>query len=279
MANASAAPLIPVMTGRSLASRTLPEFEISLVEHFGGVALPCHRHQEAVIALLLRGRYDESVAGRTVTPTRATVLVKPPETPHANEIGGEGTDTILIQLSPHNPLSAPLRADLNDTFVLTDSRVPRLGEMLLAELQRNDDVAAVSLESLVVELLAVLRRQDRRRGTGYSPRQAWLARAREYLHDQPAETFSLQQLATMLGVHRSHLARAFRMAFGCTIGEYLRFVRVQRLALQLESTDTPLARLAPELGFYDQSHLTRCFRQVYGVTPSDYRACRRNSRN
>src|SRR5262245_57336166 len=58
-----AAPVIPVLTGSSIAARRAGPFEVSLVEHRGDVALARHRHAEAVIGLLLRVTYDEWMDG------------------------------------------------------------------------------------------------------------------------------------------------------------------------------------------------------------------------
>ncbi|TML09662.1 MAG: helix-turn-helix transcriptional regulator [Actinobacteria bacterium] len=40
-------------------------------------------------------------------------------------------------------------------------------------------------------------------------------------------------------------------------------------------TYLPLAVLAVEAGFCDQSHFTRAFRRLYGVTPARFRAMHR----
>ena len=59
-----------------------------------------------------------------------------------------------------------------------------------------------------------------------------------------------------------------------TAGVYLREIRVQRAADALVRSSAPLAQIALDAGFADQSHFTRVFRTAYGVTPHRWRALR-----
>jgi AraC family transcriptional regulator len=57
-----------------------------------------------------------------------------------------------------------------------------------------------------------------------------------------------------------------------SVGEYLRRLRLDWAASQLAATETPLALLAAEAGFADQSHFTRAFKRHAGLTPARYRS-------
>lgn len=70
------------------------------------------------------------------------------------------------------------------------------------------------------------------------------------------------------------LARQFRWHYGCTVGTYVRRLRVQYAARQLAATRTPLSDVAIAAGFCDQSHLCRVFRQVTGTSPGEFRRTR-----
>jgi AraC family transcriptional regulator len=71
-------------------------------------------------------------------------------------------------------------------------------------------------------------------------------------------------------MHPVSLARAFRRAHGCSITWYRRRSRVRRAA-DLLTTAMPLADVAMESGFTDQSHFCRVFKVETGLTPSVYR--------
>jgi AraC-like DNA-binding protein len=92
------------------------------------------------------------------------------------------------------------------------------------------------------------------------------------------ERLSLASLAAASGVHPTHLARAFRKHYGCTVGELQRELRVEYAMQRMSAGDTPGA-VAADAGFADQSHLTRTFRALAGNTPAAFRrAARRVTR-
>jgi AraC-like DNA-binding protein len=75
-----------------------------------------------------------------------------------------------------------------------------------------------------------------------------------------------QDLARQMGVHKSHLVRAFTSATGLAPQTYIRQVRVAR-ARELICAGSPLSEVAQMLEFCDQAHLTREFKKVFGVPP------------
>ena len=64
-------------------------------------------------------------------------------------------------------------------------------------------------------------------------------------------------------------ARHFRRAYATSPDRY-RTMRRLALARRAIQDGVPLAAVAAESGFADQSHMTRQFKRVYGVTPAVY---------
>lgn len=100
---------------------------------------------------------------------------------------------------------------------------------------------------------------------------AGLARARDYIRAYFQSDMTVSDLATVAGMSRAHLSRAFGETYGTPPHVYLNGVRIAR-ARTLIGLGMPLATVAVECGFADQSHLTRRFKGSVGVTPSDWRA-------
>ncbi|MGH9888348.1 MAG: helix-turn-helix transcriptional regulator [bacterium] len=126
------------------------------------------------------------------------------------------------------------------------------------------------VESLVAELLALTQRKHRQARS--SDARPIIRRVAEMIEGHLAAPPSLHVLANAVGLHATHLARTFRRAMGCTIGQYARqrrIVHVQR-ALRLH-TAWSISRVAAATGFADHAHLTRTFRREVGITPSAYR--------
>jgi AraC family transcriptional regulator len=85
------------------------------------------------------------------------------------------------------------------------------------------------------------------------------------------ERVTLAELAAVAGVHRTHLVRAFRARYGVSVGAYVRRERIRWAARALRGTETPIAEIALQAGFADQSHFTRTFVKHMGVSPGRYR--------
>ncbi|PYT12320.1 MAG: AraC family transcriptional regulator [Acidobacteria bacterium] len=145
-----------------------------------------------------------------------------------------------------------------------------LAQRLYHEFQQGDDLAAVSLEGILLEMLAEAGRHVGGSGpVGTLPR--WLRVAREYLEANFLRSLSLAEVAGAAGVHRVHLSREFRRYFSSTVGEFLRRKRIEHACHLATTTHAPLAEIAVTCGFSDQSHFSATFRRQVGLTPAQRR--------
>lgn len=94
--------------------------------------------------------------------------------------------------------------------------------------------------------------------------------ARDYLSDNYETDIGLEELASIAGLSRAHLIRAFRKEFHITPHAYLTDVRIRRARRLLRSGEMP-AEVAALCGFADQAHFTRHFKARTGVTPGQFR--------
>ena len=78
----------------------------------------------------------------------------------------------------------------------------------------------------------------------------------------------VRDVAERLHLSERQLRTVFTLAVGVSPKRFARIQRV-RYALALRGR-LPLARLAVEAGYYDQSHLTSEFRATMGVTPHSF---------
>ena len=86
------------------------------------------------------------------------------------------------------------------------------------------------------------------------------------------DELSLTVLADIACLSPYHFSRSFKEAAGVGPQRYVIQRRLERAKTLLRRTHEPLARIAQEAGFADQSHLTSIFRRELGVTPGRFRA-------
>lgn len=102
-------------------------------------------------------------------------------------------------------------------------------------------------------------------------RQA-VRRVREYLDAYYIQNVLLEELAQIAQLSRFHLYHVFRTEVGLPPHAYLTHVRVMQ-AKKLLLSGVPIAEVAFQTGFFDQSHLTKRFKRIVGVPPGQYRLC------
>jgi AraC family transcriptional regulator len=91
------------------------------------------------------------------------------------------------------------------------------------------------------------------------------------LHDRWNENISLQDLTAITALHPVTVSRHFSACFHCSIGEYMRRLRIEKALLLVRQTHLSLTDIAYQCGFFDQSHFIRAFKSQTGFLPKDFR--------
>lgn len=87
-----------------------------------------------------------------------------------------------------------------------------------------------------------------------------------------ADPLKAADLADAAGMSAAQLERLMRRAVGMSPKQLIIRTRIDEAVRRLDDTDLPIASIAGECGFYDQSSFTRQFQRVVGITPGAYRA-------
>jgi AraC-like DNA-binding protein len=199
------------------------------------------------VALILSFGPTMRVDGRTVSSFLVGMWDRPALTEHDGDAHG-----IQIDLPP-----AVAYALVGGRMDDLTNRVIELDELDVLDvdclLETNGAAAAEQLATAVG------------RGPAVSPEVDW---AYTQLKRRPATRIAA--LAAEIGWSRSHLVDRFRREVGLSPK---RFARVARFRSAFDRLGTaPLATVAAECGYADQSHLTHEFREMAGETPSRYQA-------
>jgi AraC family transcriptional regulator len=263
---------VPVATGSSSAvTLEAGAFRVTHARFPARGEIPAHHHDRACIAVMLAGSFDLRFPGGPVCDCLpGTLTVEPVGDTHCNCMGTAGAEVLVIQPDPAaRDLLQPVADFLDGIRQLRHPSLTLLARRMAAEVVRPDAVTPMALEGLALELLVqAARARTEADGAG---RPAWLHRAEAMLRARFTEPLTVAEVAQEAGVHPAHLARTFRVHLHCSIGGFLRRLRVDEAAALLRRSDQPIAQVAARVGFADQSHLTRRFREQMGTTPERWR--------
>lgn len=264
-------------------------------------AVPRHEHELAYVSIVLRGDYVEGDHGNLEEMPPFTAVFNPAGATHRTLIGPAGVALFTIELRCHNLQEWDLHLPQNTWMDRGAGTLLWPGLRLYSDLKRQVAVTGklgdqnldgrdlgdpdsggrnldgridecrladdLELEAHAMEMLGAI--------AGWqTPEKAaprWLGRVKERLHEDFRGSLRIRELATDAGVHPVHLARVFRKYEKQTPGDYLQRLRVRAACQLLRQREWPLAAVAAECGFADQSHLTRVFGKLAGSTPAQFR--------
>jgi AraC family transcriptional regulator len=255
--------------GRLIRRRAVGGLSLSETRYAPGTRLPRHSHEHGYFCLVRRGTFCEEYGGRQRSCGPLTLAFHPPGEMHAEEIGRSEVWSFNIEVAPSWPVLAGSAVRLDWPFDTRAEPLVGLAVQLFHEFHRPDASSALVIEGLTLQLLGLSLRAAGLELAGAPP--AWLQRVRDLLNECCPGPPDLSDLAADAGVHPGYLTAAFRRHFGCSVGDYARRRRVLLACQHLANTARPLAEIACETGFADQSHFTRMFKRVVGVTPAAYR--------
>lgn len=217
-------------------------------------AMRYHRHPTPFATIVLRGGYVEV---RDCVPgvcRRGMLVIHDAAEEHADRFG---TDTHCLNVELATGPKYSRQAIALDSPALRDA---------VHGVVRSFYEASPALASAVTRLQRML--AEPRPAAG-SDRPNWLD---VVLESFPwAEPIPLREAAAMVGLHETHFSRAFRHYVGVTAIEYRAQARLTLASKLMLNTAAPLACVAINAGFSDQSHLTRAFSERLGLSPAGYR--------
>src|SRR5688572_21387685 len=94
-----------------------------------------------------------------------------------------------------------------------------------------------------------------------------IGKALWYIESHFAQEVTLEEVASIAGVSRYYLTRAFAATTGYSIMRYVRARRLSQAARALSDGAPDILTVALEAGYGSHEAFTRAFRDQFGVTP------------
>jgi AraC family transcriptional regulator len=232
--------------------------------------IPNHAHNSSFFDFVVEGACTEVVREKARARGPSTLAFHPAGEVHSSRWHGPECRCFHIEIPPelfdrfrqHAPI-------LEDPALFLGGTPTWLASRLYAEFQRMDEVSPLAIEGLTLELLAESARNASPVLERKPPR--WLISVCDLLHEKFFEPPNLGTIAERVGIHPAHLTRVFRQIHGCTMGDYVRRLRIDFACHHLTTSETPLVEIALASGFSDQSHFSRVFKRQMGMSPGEFR--------
>lgn len=133
------------------------------------------------------------------------------------------------------------------------------------ELRIKDSFSNSSIKILLLSMI------DQTKGSTNRKTPDWIDNLYQLLNDNWAETLSLEDLASAVSVHPVTISKHFTRYFSCTLGEYMRKVKINKSISLIKNSNLSLTEIALQCGFADQSHFIRNFKKLTGFLPKNFR--------
>jgi AraC-like DNA-binding protein len=228
-----------------------------------------HYHKNAYFTFLLQGKLIEGNKKEIYNCSAGELLFHNWQEPHYNIKPAGFTRGFHIEVEQKwmDDYSLDLN-NLQGCIRISDLDIKFLLYKIFRETKINDNISSLSLQGLLLQTLTGLKSI---RYTSERGKPLWVNKVNEILHDRSSEKLSLIDLSGNLGIHPVHLSRDFSKYFQCSMGEYIRKLKVEKSLVMLSDKKYSLMDISFECGFADQSHFIRCFKEITGTNPLAYR--------
>lgn len=268
---------LPEVKGFETTSRRveLAGFVLSETIHQPAQRLPQHSHECASIIYTLKGSFSETIRERVHECGTYSLFLRPAGEIHTNQYGKVGAKCLIIGVKPERQeTSGSFLRLFHQAQYIQGGLLRSLAMRIYKEFHIMDSASEMAIEGLTLELLAHATRQIIPAPERRLP--PWLKQATGLLEARFTDRLKFSDIANSVGVHPVYLASTFHRHFQCTMGDYIRRLRVE-FACRMLTTNTPLVEIALAAGFSAQSHFSTTFKRQTGLTPSEFRMATRSN--
>lgn len=229
-----------------------------------------HSHENAHFCFVLQGSYTEFHHKQEFYCQPSTLTFRPSEEVHEDKFHNQDVRVFTIEITPR--WMERLRQDsihLGRSATFRNDPVTRLSERVVKEFHQMETAAGLILEGLTLEIIAETVRYSAHTYERTVP--YWLKQAKELIHECFSENLTLEQIALEVGIHPIHLSKVFKQKYHCTVGEYIRKLRIEYACREITKGEQSFVNIALNAGFANQGHFSGTFKRLTGVTPGEYR--------
>ena len=239
-------------------------------EFIGNQNVDWHFHENVHFSYSLEGSCYQITKKEKHSVSEGVLIYHNSEDPHYNKSHSNYSRNFYLELEENWYDKLLVKRNLPEKII--DIKNPNIKiaiDKIYLESKINDSCSSIEIESNLINALDSLR--DYGQIHIKYDRVNWVKKVKELIHDDPTVNFSLKEISNELSIHPVHLSRYFRKYFGQSFSEYIRSIKVHKVASLLKNKELSLIDICFLVGFYDQSQMSKHFKRVYKTTPLRYR--------
>ena len=223
-----------------------------------------HSHNNAHITLFLKGGTTEKRKNSSANLGPGSLLFYHSDELHLNHETLFPSKNINIEIEE----SLLKELQINEAIIEKSIQNTSLAKFLILKIFKESLVGDSYSSDTITMLFAQLYNNSHLERFEKSP--FWVKSLNELLNDCWNENPNLQDLAQVLQLNPITISKHFPRYFGCTLGEYMRRIKINRSLSLIQSNQNSLTEISFECGFSDQSHFIRTFKNQTGFLPKQF---------
>ena len=224
-----------------------------------------HSHNNAHITLFLKGGTAEKRKNASTVVGPGSLLFYHSDELHLNQ------DTLFPSKNINIEIEENLLKELqiSEAIIEKSTRNTTLTKFLILKIFK-ESIVADSFSGDTINMLFAQLSNANMHLEKYEKSPFWVKSLNELLNDCWNENPNLQDLAQILNLNPITISKHFPRYFGCTLGEYMRRIKIDRSLSLIESNQINLTEIGFQCGFADQSHFIRTFKNQTGFLPKQF---------
>lgn len=143
----------------------------------------------------------------------------------------------------------------------------------------NTYEASVAMIGALYSLLSVFMRYHNEKEEIKDVQMLYVEQAQKYIEKNYSYAVTVEDIASYVGISRSHLFRSFKLYTGKAPKEYLSEYRIEKACSLLAETGLSISAVAYSVGFDNNLYFSKVFKKYKKVSPSVYRTLRKDLYN
>ncbi|MBQ8625159.1 MAG: AraC family transcriptional regulator [Agathobacter sp.] len=185
-------------------------------------------------------------------------------------VGFTGSDAAIILQATDFSKSSPVIHNTPEGEALQNQILK------IYDARGNEFEHAVEMTGRLYTTLAILMHNAQKQ-TDSNTAQSYVQKGIEYITANYSYPITVEDIASYVGLSRSHLFRSFQTVLGVSPKEYLTDFRIKQSCLLLERSDLSITAIANSIGFDNSLYFSKAFHKEKGMSPKEYRNTKKQS--